>query len=119
MISISWTSKKITAKESPVSGKGVFAVENISAGERVAVFGGYTLSFEDLDKLEKTDPDEFEAILDKAIQVDTDILFSPTSESQYSDIEYLNHSCNPNTGFKGQLHLIGYPSNTFFSVGTD
>lgn len=106
MVPISWTSSKITSEDSHIGGQGVFATKDIEKGERVSVLGGYTVSFDDLDKIKTDEQDIYETILSKGIQVDHDIIFSPISNGQFSDIEYLNHSCDPNIGFENQLHLI-------------
>jgi len=103
---ISWTSKKICSKDSKVSGSGVFASSDIKKNERVAVFGGFVVAIEDLEKIKENDKKAHEVILDIGYQIEDDLIFSPIREEQYSAIEYLNHSCQPNCGFSGALNLV-------------
>lgn len=103
---ISWTNKNIAHSISAIEGKGVYATGPIKAGELIAVFGGFVCSFEDLNELEKSDPKAFENFTQTAIQVDEHLVYSPTDTDQYSDIEYLNHSCEPNAGFSSPIHLV-------------
>jgi SET domain-containing protein len=103
---ISWTNPKIKHSSSDINGKGVYATEKIKKDELIAVFGGFVCSFEELDAIRETDVETYNNFLQTAIQIDKDLIYSPTREDQYSDIEYLNHSCEPNAGFKSPLHLI-------------
>lgn len=103
---ISWTNKNITHSISAIEGKGVYAIGPIEVGELIAVFGGFVCSIEDLNELKKHDQKTFENFIQTAIQVDENLVYSPTDIDQYSDIEYLNHSCEPNAGFSSPIHLV-------------
>ena len=103
---ISWTSKKIISKHSEVSGSGVFANADIKKNERVAVFGGFVVAIEELDNIKENDVNAHGVILEIGYQIEDDLILSPIKEEQYSVIEYLNHSCQPNCGFSGALNLV-------------
>lgn len=103
---ISWTNKKIVHKKSTIEGEGVFAVAPIEAGELVAVFGGYSIDINSLNSIAIEDPDAYSTILSIGYQVDDEIIYAPMSEAQYSAIEYLNHSCDANSGFSSAIHLV-------------
>ena len=103
---ISWTSKKIISKHSKVSGSGVFANADIKKNERVAVFGGFVVAIEELENIKENDENAHGVILEIGYQIEDDLILSPIKEEQYSVIEYLNHSCQPNCGFCGALNLV-------------
>lgn len=98
----SYTSPKVEARESSIAGKGVFAIEDISKGELVFDFSngnGKYISGAEMDKL-------FEKGMDYAIQVDDDLFFAATEDSEMEIGDYLNHSCDPNLGIKDSLKLF-------------
>lgn len=105
-MNISFVDNRLEARNSSISGTGVFAKESIKKGERVAIFGGYVVSLEVLRKLKDEDLEAYETILKIGYQVDDDVAFSPTSPSQFSPVEHLNHSCEPSCGFDGPIHLV-------------
>lgn len=39
-------------------------------------------------------------------QVDDDLLFGQKNKNEFSIVDYLNHSCDPNCGFNGQLSVV-------------
>jgi len=103
---ISWVSKKVKAQNSKISGRGAFAVKDITAAELVTVFGGFIAHFDDLKILKKQNLKTYETIVSIGYQVSDKLVYAPTSSSQFSDMEYLNHSCDPNCGFVSQIELI-------------
>ncbi len=94
----SWTSKEVDVRETPY-GKGVFATANIAKDERVIAFGGYMLSEKGLTSLSK-------ALQEHPFQVADDLFFGQIAEHELSTADYLNHSCEPNSGFKGQAFVV-------------
>lgn len=93
----SWVSPKLRVGKTKY-GKGVFAKENIKKGERVIVFGGYVMTLGQLEK----QPEYFQEYF---YQIENDLYFGP-KENALEIADYLNHSCNPNCGFNGQMFLI-------------
>lgn len=105
-MNISWTTPNIGIGNTHGYGKGVFAEENIEKGETVAVFGGYVVAIKDLSEMRKRMKDAYDIILQVGYQITDELVFSPVSKEQFSVIEYLNHSCDPNCGFKDKLELV-------------
>jgi uncharacterized protein len=73
----------------------VFANVAVKAGERLSIFGGRVIRAED-------------AVEDYGMQIDEKFCFSPFSgdDNELEDADFLNHSCDPNSGIKGQIFLV-------------
>lgn len=97
----SWMNKKLEVRDTEKYGKGIFAVEDISAGETLIVMGGYIIDIEAENNL-----DSFQ--LDKPIEVSEEFSFCPMrpSDMPLMPQHYVNHSCDPNTGFKGSNFMV-------------
>ena len=85
---------------------GVFANARIKKGEKVATFGGFVIDMRQLSKLEKENLSQFNTIMEIGYQVDDQLVYAPVKKDQFSTIEYLNHSCDPNCGFDGPIDLV-------------
>jgi len=81
---------KVYIKTSLQHGKGVFANNRIIAGETILIFSGPLLS--------RTEVHEE----DYHLQVGTDQYLGASGEAD----DYVNHSCEPNAGFRDGLMLI-------------
>ncbi|MBW2976092.1 SET domain-containing protein [Candidatus Woesearchaeota archaeon] len=92
----SWMNSKLEVKKSKNHGRGVFAKEDISKGERLAIFGGCVMRIDELKNL----PEDAQ---DHPMQIEERFVFG-TRELESAD--FFNHSCNPNSGFKGQIFLV-------------
>ena len=93
-----WISPK-TKKglESAISGKGIFAIEDISKDEIVIIKAGHILSLKEKDSLSFKD-------CHPELQVADDLFICPKDEAELEDsMAYINHSCNPNTGMRGDI----------------
>ncbi|MFA6515045.1 MAG: SET domain-containing protein-lysine N-methyltransferase [Candidatus Paceibacterota bacterium] len=93
----SWLIKK-AHKEKMASGFGIVAIEKIKKGEKVIVFGGYVFTkkqFDTLSKKMKTYP----------FQLDDELYFGLSKYSEVEEPDYLNHSCEPNCGFVGEITI--------------
>lgn len=95
----SWHSPKTEVKESSSHGKGNFAVQNIQKGELLMVFGGYIMTRTE----ERALPEE---INDNGIFVTPDLVIGIRNLSEIEGATYVNHSCEPNAGIKGQIFLV-------------
>lgn len=93
----SWMNPKLEVRETGKFGKGVFAKEEIEKDEVLAIFGGYILSAKDETNLSK----EYN---DSGVQISEDFVLSSGNKKEETD--YFNHSCDPNTGFQGQIFLV-------------
>lgn len=98
--SYSWINQSLIVKDMLKYGKGVFASETIKKDTFLIVFGGYILTRKEEEKL----PPE---IRDIAIRVEKDFVLGIINKSQLGTVDcYVNHSCDPNAGIKGQITLV-------------
>jgi len=93
----SWLNPKLEVRTSPTHEKGVFARETVSAGERIAIFGGDVMFIDEINHL----PEHFQ---DYPMQIEERFLLG--SRSVIEDTDFFNHSCDPNAGFRGQIFLV-------------
>jgi uncharacterized protein len=97
----SWTSPKAgKGAGSGIAGRGLHALEPIGAGEVVAVKGGHLVTTEQLRRLPEPLPRS-------EIQITDDLhLVALTAEEYEPVMLFLNHSCDPNVGFAGNIVLV-------------
>ncbi|MFA5937051.1 MAG: SET domain-containing protein [Candidatus Paceibacterota bacterium] len=95
---ISWLTKK-ARKKKILSGFGVFAKQKIKKGERVIVFGGYVMTDKQFDSLSKE-------LKHFPFQIDDDLYFGLSKISEVEEADCLNHSCDPNCGFNGEITIV-------------
>jgi hypothetical protein len=82
-------------------GFGVFADDDLKKGTTLFVMGGYILTIEDENDLSGI-------VADKPIEISEDFSIGPRSSSDLPKMpqHYVNHSCDPNAGFKGQIFMV-------------
>jgi hypothetical protein len=78
-------------------GKAVFARDVIEPGELIAVWSGRIVSAEELDELS-------EDIRRHTVQVEERLYLASHGPDEGPD--FINHSCDPNTGLEGQIALV-------------
>lgn len=97
---ITYRSQKTKIKKSGIQGKGIFAVEKIKKGEIVAIKGGQILTMKQFEKLKKF-PKEF------CLQIEEEFFIGSTDGSNVKNTAiFINHSCDPNAGLKGQITYV-------------
>jgi len=85
---------------SSVAGRGLMAQAPIAAGEVVAIKGGHIVDTETL----KTLP---ERLQNSEIQIADGFHLVALDENEYEPVMlFLNHSCEPNVGFDGNVVLV-------------
>jgi hypothetical protein len=77
-------------------GRGVFADQPIPRGRLLIVFGGDVISRVEVDRLPP-------ALRPLVIQVDEDCFLVSTKPGP---ADWVNHSCDPNAGLRGQITLV-------------
>jgi len=82
--------------------KGVFAKENIRGAELIAVWGGIVYSTEDIEKIGK----EYPHFLTHPVSVYDGFFLGSINNTDMDDVEFMNHSCEPNAGIRGQIVLV-------------
>ena len=100
MPSLSYISPKAIVKDSPIHGKGLFAIEPIAKGEIVCVKGGYIFRRETLRGM----PDWYQAA---EVPIADDLFIGPLHEGEREgSMIFSNHSCEPNIGVQGQIIFV-------------
>ena len=97
----SYRSPKTEVRESKIHGRGLFAMSDIAKDEIVAVKGGHIVD-------RKTLREKITPVLGPVeIQVDDHLFIAPiTNEERELSMLYLNHSCNPNLGMRGEITFV-------------
>ena len=95
-----YRSPKIEVRDNTLSGRGVVALENIAKDEIVAIKSGHIVNAEQLAKISVE-------VGDYALQIDDDFYLSPGCPEEVDDMTvFINHSCDPNVGFRGQVTYV-------------
>jgi len=93
----SWLSPKLQSRSLPEKGgNGTYARVPIRQGELLAMFGGTVLTYEEL---QSAPPD----LVHLSIQIDDDLYLISGLPGPG---DYINHSCTPNAGLRGQVGLV-------------
>jgi SET domain-containing protein len=101
MIRLSYRSHKTALHESKIHGRGLFATTEIAKDEIVAIKGGHIVDRKSL--REKITP----VLGPVEIQIDDDLFIAPvTKEERELSMLYLNHSCDPNLGVRGEISFV-------------
>jgi uncharacterized protein len=96
----SYRSPKTRVRPSPIHGQGLFAVRPIRRGEVVAVKGGHVLDRRTLARSPARAAVSY-------IQVDDQRYIGAATPREVSDNKlFLNHSCEPNVGFRGEITFV-------------
>ncbi|OGD88080.1 hypothetical protein A2870_04520 [Candidatus Curtissbacteria bacterium RIFCSPHIGHO2_01_FULL_41_11] len=96
----SWVSQKTYVKNTvAIQGLGLFAKEPIKKGEKVVEMGGV-----EVDRNLAYHYDD--VVGDYSVQIDENLFLVPTAKNKLQKDDRINHSCNPNLGFKGKRGLI-------------
>jgi SET domain-containing protein len=94
-----WLTKKAKAFKSPFHNTGIVALEDIKKGEDVLVYGGQIRHIADMQE-------HWDALGHVGTQIDDEFFIVPTSREELELKGTINHSCEPNTGFKDQVQLF-------------
>lgn len=97
----SWiTPKARKGTPSAIAGRGLVAVEAIAAGEVVAVKGGHVVDTATL----RAQP---ERLRNSEVQIAEGLHLMALAEEEYEPVMlFINHSCAPNVGFRGNTVLV-------------
>ncbi|MDD2703016.1 MAG: SET domain-containing protein-lysine N-methyltransferase [Candidatus Omnitrophica bacterium] len=97
----SWLSPKVRLRDSGIQGKGLFAIREIKKGEVVNVCGGTIVSEAEYLKLGRKYAD---FLFNYATQIEEGFyLIGGLGKKELEDDDFLNHSCDPNCGIRGQI----------------
>ena len=92
--------KAAKGRESSIEGRGLVAVAPIGTGEVVAIKGGHIIDTATLNSLP-------ERLRDSGIQIAGGFHLAALDEAEFEPVMlFLNHSCEPNVGFSGNIVLV-------------
>ena len=92
------TYKKLYVNQSKVAGEGLFAGENIAKGEHILSFGGVFAL--------QNDRYSGKYLSSTTIGITENINLCEKINSEKDISDYINHSCNPNTGMFDAITII-------------
>ncbi|MBI1971629.1 MAG: SET domain-containing protein-lysine N-methyltransferase [Candidatus Wildermuthbacteria bacterium] len=96
----SYISNKAKVFKSPIHGYGLFALRRFLKGEIVAIKGGHIIDEKTFARIE-TKVDE------SYIQIEDKFYIGAVKKSEVRGNKlFLNHSCNPNVGIRGQVTFV-------------
>lgn len=97
----SWiTPKAAKGIDSAIAGRGLVATEAIGKDEVVAVKGGHIVSTARLHSLSGR-------LRNSEIQITDDLHLAALADDEYEPVMlFINHSCDPNVGFAGNIVLV-------------
>jgi SET domain-containing protein len=99
-IKYNWLNPGLEVRNSNIGGRGVFAREHIIRGTRLAIFGGKLMLIDEIRNLPKN-------LQEYTMQIEERFILGPLQNSTMPDeTDFFNHSCEPNSGFKGQMFLV-------------
>ena len=101
---LSYLSPKTKIAKSPIEGRGLFARRGIAKGEIVAIKGGHVL---DLATLRRTRGQTAVSY----IQIDDRFYIGARNRREVRRNKiFINHSCTPNVGFRGEITFVALRS---------
>ena len=94
------TPKARKGAASVIEGRGLVAIAPIAAGELVAIKGGHIVSTAELRSLP-------ERLQNSEIQIADGFHLAALEDAEYERVMlFINHSCEPNVGFAGNVVLV-------------
>ncbi len=94
------SAKAAKGQSSQIQGRGLFAVAQIASGEIVAIKGGHIVDTVTLRALP-------ERLRNSEIQIADGFHLAALTEEEYEPVMlFLNHCCEPNVGFAGDIVLV-------------
>jgi uncharacterized protein len=94
----SWVNPKLEVKPSALKNYGLIATDTILHDELLVIFGGKIMTKDEVLQL----PEELRP---NVLQI-SDHHWIGTGLSMVEPTDFINHSCNPNAGIKGQIQLV-------------
>ena len=96
----SYLSPITQAKKSAIEGHGLFAIKPIKVGELIGIKGGHIINWKTFKKHENI-------IGDSYLQIDDDFVLAPLTKDEINQVMmFLNHSCEPNVGMRGEITFV-------------
>jgi len=94
-----WLTPKAKPGDSKIHRYGIFAIDDISKGEPINVFGGIAVP--------RSEINEYRDVVSHAgVQVSDDFFLVPSSDEEVKESGIFNHSCEPNVGFNSSVTMV-------------
>jgi len=95
-----WRSPKIEVSDATLAGRGVIAIADIQKDEIVAIKAGNIITRAEIEQATDNAGD-------MALQIDDEFYLAPRSADEVEEMSvFINHSCDPNVGFRGQVVYV-------------
>jgi hypothetical protein len=95
-----YRSSSIQVREDTLAGRGVVAIADIAKDEIVAIKAGNIITRAELEQATREAGD-------MALQIDDEFYLAPRTADDVDDMSvFINHSCDPNVGFRGQVVYV-------------
>ena len=95
-----YRSPRIEVRENTLAGRGVVAIADIAKDEIVAIKAGNIITRAEIEQATS-------AAGDMALQIDDDFYLAPRTADDVDEMSvFINHSCDPNVGFRGQVVYV-------------
>ena len=94
----SWLHPQLEKRCSATQGCGIFARADIRKDERLAILGGKIMLIDEMYQI----PENMQRF---TMQIEERFVLGPASAIP-EDTDFFNHSCDPNSGFRGQVFLV-------------
>lgn len=94
-----WVHSSLEERAVAACGFGAFATGDIPAGTTIIVYGGRVLTESDFEALSPY-------MQNYPYQIEEELFLGPANEDDIGIGERLNHSCEPNAGFQGPIHIV-------------
>lgn len=95
-----YRSPKIEVRQNTLEGRGVVALVEIKKDEIVAIKAGRIITGDDIERISAE-------VGDLALQIDDNFYLAPTTAAEVDEMSvFINHSCDPNVGFRGQVVYV-------------
>jgi SET domain-containing protein len=103
-----FVSPKIEIRRSNLNGVGMFAKEDIKKNEVVFIKGGHILTRKQVFS---------SSVINSYLPLDDNYFIGATNKEEEKDIKlYINHSCEPNCGVRGEISFVAM---TNISMGAE
>lgn len=95
-----YRSPKIEVRASDLGGRGIFALEKIEKEEVVAIKAGRIITSDEIAAITAS-------VGDYALQIHDGLYLGPRTTDEVDRMTiFINHSCDPNVGFLGQIIYV-------------
>ena len=94
----SWMSPKVCIEKSKVDGVGMYAEDDFKKGDVVFIKGGHILTRDELFS---------SGVINSYLPLDDNYFLGATNKEEEDSIKlFINHSCDPNCGLRGEITFV-------------